>query len=65
MKIHNNFVDKFKTDWEAIEEDPGIEEKEKKLKEREVTEHKKMDKIIRKEKEDFENIGGAGASNAK
>lgn len=65
MKIHENFIEKFKSDWEALQEDPGIDEKEQKLREREQTEYKKMDKIIKKEREDFENIGGAGASNAK
>lgn len=65
MKIHNNFVQKFKEDWDKIDEDPGIEEKQVKLKEREETEFKKLDKIIRKEKEDFENIGGPGCTNAK
>ena len=65
MKIHSNFIQKFKEDWERIDEDPGIEEKQVKLKEREETEMKKLDKIIRKEKEDFENIGGPGSTNAK
>jgi len=35
LKVHNNFVEKFKKDWEAIEEDPGIEEKKQALKARE------------------------------
>lgn len=65
QKIHNNFIQKFKEDWDKINEDPGIEEKQVKLKEREDMEMKKLDKIIKKEKEDFENIGGAGCTNAK
>ena len=40
-------------------------DKEKKLKDREFNEMKNVDKIIKKEKNDFENVAGPGCSNAK
>lgn len=45
--------------------EPDNSEKLKQLQKREVDELKKLDKIIKKERNDFEDIAGPGCTNAK
>lgn len=46
-------------------QDPGIEEKKNQLAKREVDELKKLEKVLKRENNEFENIAGPGATNAK
>jgi len=48
-----------------INEPPDVDHKEKLLAKREADEFKKLEKIIKKERNDFEDVAGPGASNVK
>lgn len=45
--------------------DPEINQKKEHWAKKEAEEIKKLDKLIKKEKNDFEDIAGTGASNVK
>lgn len=65
MRIHNQFIEKFQAEEAALTKVLDNSEKQKQLAKREQDEQKKLDKIIKKEKNDFEDIAGPGCSNAK
>ena len=58
-------MEKFKKEEDALNEDPEIEDKQKFMQKREAEEFKKLEKIIKKERNDFEDVAGTGATNAK
>jgi len=65
LKVHNQFVDKFKREEEELNMDPEIEDKQKQLTKREAEEMKKLEKIIKKEQNDFEDVSSTGSTNVK
>ena len=65
MKIHNQFIEKFQIEEDALTRDPDNIDKRRQLAKREGDEVKKLEKIIKKEQNDFENVAGPGCTNAK
>ena len=65
MKIHQQFIEKFQAEEAALSREPDNLDKRRQLAKREQDEVKKLDKIIKKEKNDFEDVAGPGCSNAK
>ena len=56
MKVHNQIVDKLKKEEEEINIDPQIDEMRAKWGKRDPEEMKKLDKILKKERNDFDNV---------
>ena len=56
MKVHNQIVDKLKKEEEEINIDPQIDEMRANWGKRETEEMKKLDKILKKERNDFDNV---------
>jgi hypothetical protein len=65
MRIHNQFIEKFQLEEESLNRKVDNSAKQSQLAKREQDELKKLDKIIKKEQNDFEDIAGPGATNAK
>ena len=64
-KIHSQFVNQFKIEEDKLNDELEMEDKDKMLAKREADEQKKLEKIIKKVSNDFDDIAGPGASNAK
>ena len=65
MKVHNQFVERFDKEAECLYVDPEIEQKKEHWAKKEAEELKKLEKLIKKERNDFEDISSAGATNVK
>ena len=63
-QIHEQFIKQFEKDEAQLNEDPEVDIIKEKLKKREQDEFKKLEKILKKERNDFEDVSGPGA-NAK
>ena len=56
MKVHHSILEKLKKEEEDINIDPQIDEMRAKWAKRETEELKKLDKLLKKERNDFENV---------
>lgn len=65
QKVHSQFIERFQKEEECLTVDPEIEPKKEYWAKKEAEEIKKLDKLIKKEKNDFEDIASTGASNVK
>lgn len=65
LKIHDQFISKFQAEEATLTQEPDNVEKRRQLAKREGDEIKKLEKIIKKETNEFENVAGPGATNAK
>lgn len=65
QKVHQQFIDRFKLEEESLSIDPEIEQKKEVWAKREADEVKKLDKLIKKERNDFEDISSTGSTNVK
>lgn len=65
LKIHDQFISKFQAEEATLTQEPDNVEKRRQLAKREGDEIKKLEKIIKKVTNEFENVAGPGATNAK
>lgn len=65
LRIHQQFIEKFQIEEDSLTRDPDNIDKRRQLAKREGDEIKKLEKIIKKETNEFENVAGPGATNAK
>lgn len=65
MKVHHSILEKLKKEEEDINIDPQIDEMRTKWAKRESDELKKLDKLLKKEKNDFEDVSQTGIKNLK
>lgn len=65
MSVHTQFTTRFAEEEKALLEELDNSERLKVMHKREQEELKKMEKGLKKEKNDMEDIGGAGATNVK
>lgn len=65
LQIHSSFLAKFQAEEATLTQEPDNVEKKRQLAKREGEEMKKLEKIIKKETNEFENVSGPGATNAK
>jgi len=56
MKVHHSILEKLKKEEEDINIDPQTDEMRAKWAKRETEELKKLDKLLKKERNDFENV---------
>ena len=65
LEIHNRFVNQFKEEEDQLNNEPDVDGGEEQLKKKEQEEIKKLEKMVKKENEQFEDLTSTGAANAK
>ena len=65
MEIHKRFVSQFKEEEDQLNNEPDMDGGEEQLKKKEAEEIKKLEKMVKKENEQFEDLTSTGAANAK
>ena len=63
--MHKQFIERFQKEEECLHVDPEIDQKKEVWAKKEAEEVKKLEKLIKKERNDFEDISSTGAQNVK
>lgn len=65
MEIHNKYCSQMLDEENKLEEEMDLTEGNKILDKKTAEENKKLEKIIKKEMNEFEDLTGTGATNVK